>query len=197
MCPSLSSRRAAAVLAGSLLGLVVVPSVAAEARADGAGEVGVARVSVSEIDNAARSHLERAEAFLANGQYAEAVDTVRRVMDAGGDALIAIDDAALAGAEGRSIPWLLRDADLGAHWQTLQSLLTKAADRRSWLAYPDTDVPLADIRARLITASILSGDSPRARQELELLRRLSPDAIGQIGGKTGKYVELMDRSKST
>ena len=50
-----------------------------------------ARVSVAEIDNTARSHLERADAFLANGQFSEAIDTVRRVMDSATETLVVAD----------------------------------------------------------------------------------------------------------
>ena len=270
----------------------------------GAAEALPPRVSVSELDNTARSHLERAEAFLANGQHGEAIDTVRRVMDTAGEKLIAVaqrgrdasygfvryvtvrsychcwlsrlhriapealrlyrsqvdvlaerwleqaladrdasrlervvdeffassfgdqalwylgelllergefrkarecwerlspvfrfpptDNPALLGAEGRSLWWSLRSTDLAAQWSKLEPLLRATATYGpSWLAYPDTDVNLDDARARLVLVSILEGDLPRARWELDLLHRLAPEAKGQIGGRQGRYVDLL------
>ena len=59
-----------------------------------------ARVSVAEIDNTARSHLERADAFLANGQFSEAIDTVRRVMDSATETLMVADPESTDGRFG-------------------------------------------------------------------------------------------------
>ena len=42
-----------------------------------------------------------------------------------------------------------------------------------WLAYPDTQLNLADVRARLVLASILEGSLARARIELDDLNRRS------------------------
>ncbi len=60
-----------------------------------------------------------------------------------------------------------------------------------WLAYPDTQLNLADVRARLVLASILEGSFARARVELDDLKRRSPSARGEIGGREGAYVDLL------
>jgi len=263
-----------------------------------------ARVSVAEVDNTAQAHLKRADAFLANGQFSEAVDAVRRVMDSAPETLIAVDPQgadsrfgfvryvtarrychqwlarlhetapeavriyrtqvdplaeqwlqqseaehdsrwlqrivdqffvssvgdqalfrlgshalergeyrqareywermssrlrfpglpgnALSATEGRPLWWMLRGADFDAQWDTLAPLLTQDSVARTWLAYPDTDLAVADIRARLVVTSILGGDEPRARIELELLRRLEPEASGTIGGQSGRYAALLE-----
>jgi outer membrane protein assembly factor BamB len=62
-----------------------------------------------------------------------------------------------------------------------------------WLAYPDTKLNLADIRARLVLVSILEGATARARIELEELNRRQPNARGTIGGREGPYSELLGR----
>jgi outer membrane protein assembly factor BamB len=60
-----------------------------------------------------------------------------------------------------------------------------------WLAYPDTQLNLTDVRARLVLASILEGSLARARVELDDLKRRSPSARGRIGGREGPYVDLL------
>jgi outer membrane protein assembly factor BamB len=52
---------------------------------------------------------------------------------------------------------------------------------------------LADVRARLILASIREGDLARAELELELFRRLHPDAVGRLGGQRGPYGPALER----
>lgn len=56
--------------------------------------------------------------------------------------------------------------------------------------YPDTDLPLGEVRARLVIASLLENDLPRAEFELEMLRALDPTTRGTIGGKTGLLIAL-------
>jgi hypothetical protein len=60
-----------------------------------------------------------------------------------------------------------------------------------WLAYPDSKLNLADVRARLVLASILEGSTDRARIELAELNRRDPGARGTIGGRTGAYSQLL------
>ena len=52
-------------------------------------------------------------------------------------------------------------------------------------------VSLAAVRARLVLVSILEGATDRARAELAELSRLHADARGRLGGREGKYVELL------
>ena len=60
-----------------------------------------------------------------------------------------------------------------------------------WPAYPDSKFDLAAVRARLVLVSILEGATARARAELAEFARLHPDAEGRLGGREGKYVELL------
>jgi outer membrane protein assembly factor BamB len=59
------------------------------------------------------------------------------------------------------------------------------------LAYPETDLPLADIRARLVLASILEGSAARAEGELKHFTRLHADAQGRMGGRDVNYVTYL------
>lgn len=59
------------------------------------------------------------------------------------------------------------------------------------ISYPATDVDLASVRARLVLVSILEGATQRAKDELEGFGHLHPNAEGKLGGRTGKYVDLL------
>ncbi len=91
------------------------------------------------------------------------------------------------------MPWWLplRPCRLDDVWDELSTSLRIPQDAAGWLAYPDTDLPVASVWARLVMASILEGSTERAELELELLRRLHPDASGVIAGQEGKYHELL------
>ncbi len=61
----------------------------------------------------------------------------------------------------------------------------------STLSYPGTTVPLADIRARLILASIGEGGLERAAGELSAFERLHSNAAGHLAGRDGNYVATL------
>ena len=63
---------------------------------------------------------------------------------------------------------------------------------QAWPSYPDTNLDLAVVRARLILVSILEGATARARGELAAYRKLHPDAQGHLGGRDGRYVQLLE-----
>jgi hypothetical protein len=89
--------------------------------------------------------------------------------------------------------WLaLWGVDLDPQWSAIERQLAELRQEPNWLAYPDTDLRLADVRARLALTSILEGSLDRARIELEILRRLHPDATGRMGGRVVAYVELLE-----
>jgi outer membrane protein assembly factor BamB len=91
-------------------------------------------------------------------------------------------------------PWsVLRDFDIADRWKELEPLLAKRDSPPKWLAFPDTEFPLADVRARLALVSIFEGSRERAVVELELLRRLHPDAKGRWAGREVNYVEELER----
>lgn len=59
------------------------------------------------------------------------------------------------------------------------------------LVYPDTDLPAAEINARLVLVSTLEGATNRAERELADLERLHPAAEGQLGGRRVKLAPVL------
>jgi outer membrane protein assembly factor BamB len=57
--------------------------------------------------------------------------------------------------------------------------------------YPDSDLDLAAVRARLVLTSILEGAIDRARSELAAFERLHPNVEGTLGGRKGRWAELL------
>lgn len=57
--------------------------------------------------------------------------------------------------------------------------------------YPETDLEVAAVRARLVLCSILEGSRPRAEIELQVLRLLHPAAEGELAGRSGRYADLL------
>lgn len=62
------------------------------------------------------------------------------------------------------------------------------------LAYPDTDLDAATIRARIILCSLLGGDRERAERERLAFAELYPTANGQLSGRAGTWVSLLDET---
>lgn len=90
--------------------------------------------------------------------------------------------------------WLsLRGVDLDKHWPEILRRWPKSAEPPTWLAYPDSDIPLADVRARLALVSIRAGEFDRAALELNTFRRWHPDATGRVGGQEGPYAAALER----
>lgn len=63
---------------------------------------------------------------------------------------------------------------------------------RTWLGFPDSKLPPAAVRARLVLTSILEGSSARAKEELGRLAQLHPSARGWFGGREGTYVAALE-----
>ncbi len=59
------------------------------------------------------------------------------------------------------------------------------------LAYPATSLPLADVRARLVLASILEGSLERAAGELDAFTARHADAEGVLAGRKVKYAAAL------
>ncbi|MCA9119703.1 MAG: PQQ-binding-like beta-propeller repeat protein [Planctomycetaceae bacterium] len=88
--------------------------------------------------------------------------------------------------------WLItQHLETDANWDQTIPLLQTCDAATDWLAYRDPDVALADLQARLTLVSVLEGHPRRAAAELELMRRVYPNAVGEIGGRSGKYVDLL------
>lgn len=84
-------------------------------------------------------------------------------------------------------------AEARRRWEQLIPLPTEEDGLPRQLAYPDTDLDLAGIRARLILVSILDGDFSRATGELARFKELHPGARGRFAGRDAVYAEYLDR----
>ncbi len=62
-----------------------------------------------------------------------------------------------------------------------------------WLAYPDSQIDLAEARARLALVSIMEGSLVRAEKELAELERLHPRARDRMAGRDAQYAETLRR----
>jgi outer membrane protein assembly factor BamB len=94
---------------------------------------------------------------------------------------------------GRPLWLALRDVDLNAHWPGVARRWNQRLEPPDWLAYPDTQLDLAGVRARLVLASIRAGQRDRAALELDAFRRLHPEATGRLGGQEGQYAAALER----
>ena len=89
--------------------------------------------------------------------------------------------------------WLLtRRFHADKQWQAASVRLSEAIRDPSWLIYPNPSISQPSIQARLVLVSILEGNRPRAKLELELLRRICPDARGFLAGRNGNYVTILE-----
>ncbi|UUO08063.1 PQQ-like beta-propeller repeat protein [Blastopirellula sp. J2-11] len=79
----------------------------------------------------------------------------------------------------------------GVDWKQdeaeIVKLLLQPERHSTHRSVPQSEIPLADLLARLTLASALEGDATRAAIELDLLRRLAPNAEGWIAGKRQPY----------
>jgi outer membrane protein assembly factor BamB len=166
---------------------------------------------------------------LAERWYREALahrneDVLRRVVDElfcsswGDDALLVLGELALERSDyaaarryweqispllrdpaGQPLWLSLRDIDLDAHWPQIEAHWKTRQQPATWIAFPDTELTLADVRARLILASFRAGEFQRAQVELDVFPRFHPDAAGRLGGQEGPYVAtlatLLDSAK--
>ncbi|MEQ8788349.1 MAG: PQQ-binding-like beta-propeller repeat protein [Pirellulaceae bacterium] len=97
--------------------------------------------------------------------------------------------------------WLaVRHLDGAIESKAMAERIAAAPVSVSAAAYPDTDIPLPDIRARLVLASILEGAFDRAETELRLFQELHGEAEGTIAGRAGPLAqllaELLEQSRS-
>ena len=100
----------------------------------------------------------------------------------GDDALYALGEMALESGD---------YAAARSYWEKIISVDPPDDAPPTWLCFPDTDLDLAAVRARLVLASILEGAVDRAREELAAMGRLHPDARGRFGGREVDYVEAL------
>lgn len=94
---------------------------------------------------------------------------------------------------GQSV-WIgLSGYDIEAHWHELETQFISREKPPTWLAYPDTDLDIASIRARLVLVSVLQGATSRARFELDLFQRLHGDASGRLAGHRAPFRLVLEK----
>jgi outer membrane protein assembly factor BamB len=90
--------------------------------------------------------------------------------------------------------WLaVRDIDLDAQWPEIEKRWQERPQPLAWLAFPDTDLDLAAIRARLTLVSIRAGELDRAAHELDLFGRFHLTSTGRLGGQNGPYIATLEK----
>jgi outer membrane protein assembly factor BamB len=102
----------------------------------------------------------------------------------GDDALMALGEIALESGDYTAARW---------YWERILPVTPPAGTPHTWPGYPDTDVDLATVRARLVLASILEGATDRAKSESAAFARLHPDARGRLGGHEGVYAQRLKK----
>ena len=129
----------------------------------------------------------------------------------GDDALLALGDIALEqgqydrareawqeisplmrGADGQQVWQVLHGVSEPKQWEAALPQFQNKPDKLHWVAFPDTSLDLAAIRARMVLCSILEGSPARARLELQWLDRLHPQAAGKLAGRDGPYRQTLD-----
>jgi len=166
-----------------------------------------------------------AESWLVEGAKNNDVRLLRRIVEqafacsAGDDALLKLGDLALArgdycearaawqqigpsftvspgaanavgAAAGMPLGVALQDFDFSARGEDLRRLLPSNTATPFGI-YPDSNIEPAAVLARLSLASMFERSQERARVELALLGLLYPEAAGQLGGREGRYTELL------
>ena len=92
----------------------------------------------------------------------------------GDDALLALGEMALERGDYAAARW---------HFERIIPQPPAADGAPAWPGYPDTNLDLAAVRARLVLTSILEGSFQRATEELAEFKRLHPQATGRLGGR--------------
>jgi hypothetical protein len=164
----------------------------------------------------------QAEQLYRQGVSARNEESLRRVVEEsfctswGDDALLALGEVALERADyaaarrwWEQISPLLRDPAghplwlalqgiaLDVHWPQIERRWHQRTKSSAWLVYPDTNIELAGVRARMILASIRAGSLSRATIELDAFRRFHPNAKGRLGGQDGPYAAALERLLAT
>ncbi len=162
------------------------------------------------VDSLAAQWLEQGRAT-ADAKLLERVATELAASSAADDALWSLGELALAagdvtaarrhwqrihpqlvGPSGKSIGAELRGVDLAKHGEKVRAVLTNPPPCPTLLICRDADVPLAQVLAALVVASVRELDLPRAERELALLRLLEPKSTGLLGGKSTELVPALE-----
>lgn len=102
----------------------------------------------------------------------------------GDDALLLLGDLA----------WERGETDLARrYWEQIlpRSRAGDSVNPAPMLRYPDTQLDIPTIVARLVLASILEGDLERAHREQAAFDRLYSEARGEIAGRSGRLADIL------
>lgn len=77
------------------------------------------------------------------------------------------------------------------YWLKCEPALAREDGTPTVLVYPDTNLPLVDVRARLVLLLILEGESISARQALDAFAQEFGRAEGKLGGRQTEYAERL------
>jgi outer membrane protein assembly factor BamB len=134
-----------------------------------------------------------AEQWYREGVAGRDVALLKKVVDEafcsrwGDDALLALGELAL------------ERADFAAARRYWGQIAPQPGDNETppspsqWLVYPDTTLNLAEVRARMILATIRAGGLTRAADEFDAFRRSHPRASGRLAGQDGPLVPALER----
>lgn len=131
-----------------------------------------------------------AERWYRDGLAAHDDQLLSRVVDEalcsswGDDALLALGDLALERGDCEAAR---------RYWRQINPSLRSTNGKDDVLAYPDSKIGLADVRARLILASIRAAQLDRAAQELSEFRKVHAEATGQLAGQLGPYAATLEK----
>jgi len=169
------------------------------------------------VDPMAAARLERAIASRSAVDLQSVVDEFF-CSDAGDDALLALGDLALERGDSAAArgywqpispaltapdgrPWGVAlagvDLDNAEVWEHVAGQFKSPTTATTRLAFPDSEIPIADLLARLAVVSIREGNFARAKVENELLRRLFPETVGRIAGREAILWQAVARTLSS
>ena len=92
--------------------------------------------------------------------------------------------------------WAIQDghpARARGFWRQLLPVPGQSRELPTWRAVPDTEYPLAAVRARLILCTILEGQLDQARQELAEFAALHSQKRGRFGGQEVEYTLALEK----
>ncbi|HUY37124.1 MAG TPA: PQQ-binding-like beta-propeller repeat protein [Pirellulales bacterium] len=78
-------------------------------------------------------------------------------------------------------------------WYWARQAPATAEGTATWLVYPDTDIELSGVKARLAWVVILAGDQERARAGLDAFAREFGEAEGRFAGREAPYIETLGK----
>lgn len=151
-----------------------------------------ARVLLAQLPPAARDRYReryerRAEAWMAQAEETGDLSYLRMILD----------EAFLTRTAEHAIDRLAEEALRAGRFSDARQFWTMLVPLEQpgtlLVRYPDPVTPLPDVLARLIVSRVLEGDLKRAEFELSVFAEEFPEAEGELAGRKGTWVELLER----